>query len=168
MARAYSDPAPAADADRAEFIEAMAQMLEGFGLPLMAGRILSALLVASPPEQTAAQLSERLQASRGSISTMTRLLEAPGLIERLRKPGDRRTYYRMAPGGWHGAMKREADQMTALRTLAERGARIMRDEPEEARRGIDETVDFLRFWEGELEAVVARWRSERPGDEDGR
>ena len=150
--------------ERDAFIDEMGIMLEGFGLPSMAGRILAALLVASPPEQSAAQLAERLHASRGSISTMTRMLETPGLIQRVRKPGDRRVYYRMTPDGWFGAMRREAEQMTALRALAERGAEAMADEPPAARRGIEETVDYLRFWERELAALVRRWRTDATGN----
>ena len=145
------------DPRRDAFVDDMGAMLAGLGLPSIAGRILAALLVASPPEQSAAQLAERLQASRGSISTMTRMLETPGLIQRVRKPGDRRVYYRMTPDGWFAAMRREAEQIRSLRTLAEHGATLMADEPPQARRGIEETVDYLRFWEGELARVVERW-----------
>jgi DNA-binding transcriptional regulator GbsR (MarR family) len=145
------------DPRREAFVDDMGAMLASLGLPSMAGRILAALLVASPPEQSAAQLAERLRASRGSISTMTRVLETPGLILRVRKPGDRRVYYRMTPDGWFAAMRRQTEQIRSLRSLAERGAALMADEPPRARRGIEETVDYLRFWEGELARVVERW-----------
>lgn len=164
MERSPSDRAGDREAERNAFIEDMGRMLEGFGLPSMAGRILAALLVASPAEQSAAQLAERLHASRGSIGTMTRMLETPGLIQRVRKRGDRKVYYRMTPGGWFGAMRREAEQMGSLRALAERGAELMADEPAEARRGIEDTVAYLRFWEGELGAIVARWQAEHERD----
>lgn len=149
---------------RGEFTESMGQMLAGFGLPPMASRIFAALLVSSPAEQSAGDLAERLHASRGSISTMTRMLEAPGLIERVRKRGDRRTYYRVTPDGWYRAMQREADSMGAIRALAEQGARLMRDEPPAARRGIEDTVSFLRFWERELGHVLRRWREQKSAD----
>lgn len=139
-------------------------MMAAFGMPHMAGRILAALLVATPAEQTGDQLARRLQASRGSISTMTRLLEAPGLIERVRKPGDRKVYYRNTPDGWYRSMQREAAQMGTIRALAERGAELMRTEAEEDRRGIEDMVRFLTFWEREMEAVMRRWReSDDPG-----
>lgn len=157
-----SSPHPARDPDRdettSEFIEQMGQMLAAFGLPHMAGRILAALLVATPPEQSASDLAATLKASRGSISTMTRLLETPGLIQRVRKPGDRRVYYRNTPDGWYHAMAREAASMRAIRELAQRGEALMRDQPPESRRGIDDTVEFLAFWERELDGVLRRWR----------
>ena len=146
---------------KTEFIEEMGQLLAAFGLPHMAGRILAALLVATPAEQSAEQLAETLRASRGSISTMTRLLEAPGLIERVRKPGDRRTYYRNTPDGWFRAMGREAASMSALRELIQKGADLMQDESEADRRGIEDTLAFAEFWEREMENVLERWRENR-------
>ncbi|MDZ7707053.1 MAG: MarR family transcriptional regulator [Trueperaceae bacterium] len=154
------DTAPRDDA-KTTFIEEMGQILTGFGMPNMAGRILAALLVATPPEQSAAELAATLRASRGSISTMTRLLEAPGLIQRVRKPGDRKTYYRNTPDAWYQAMRSEAASMRAVRSLAERGAELMQDEPEEARRGIEDTLEFLDFWEREMDAVLERWSEYR-------
>lgn len=154
------DTAPRDDA-KAAFIEEMGQVLTGFGMPSMAGRILAALLVATPPEQSAADLADTLQASRGSISTMTRLLETPGLIQRVRKRGDRKVYYRNTPDAWYQAMRNEAASMRTVRALAERGADLMRHEPDEARRGIEDTLEFLDFWEREMDAVLERWNEHR-------
>ena len=159
-------PGNAGNAERekrkAEFIEEMGQMLATFGMPHMAGRILAALMVATPAEQSAGQLAQTLQASRGSISTMTRLLETPGIIERVRKPGDRRTYYRNTPDGWYRAMAREAASMGSLRELAEQGLALMEGEEASARRGIEDSVAFFSFWEQEMDAVLRRWRERRP------
>lgn len=160
------DSAPRDDAKSA-FIEEMGQVLTGFGMPNMAGRILAALLVATPPEQTASELADTLQASRGSISTMTRLLETPGLIQRLRKRGDRKVYYRNTPDAWYQAMRNEAASMRAVRTMAERGAELMRHEPDEARRGIEDTLAFLDFWEREMDAVLERWSQYRGARGEG-
>jgi len=154
------DTAPHDDA-KATFVEEMGQVLTGFGMPNMAGRILAALLVATPPEQSAAELAATLQASRGSISTMTRLLETPGLIQRVRKRGDRKVYYRNTPDAWYQAIRNEADSMRAVRALAERGAELMKHEPDEARRGIEDTLEFLDFWEREMDAVLERWNEQR-------
>ncbi|MEJ2288705.1 MAG: MarR family transcriptional regulator, partial [Deinococcales bacterium] len=92
--------APRASGERQEllaFIEEIGLAIEGQGLPRMAGRVLGALLVADPPEQSADELVATLHASRSSVSTMTRLLEGAGLIERVSRPGDRKLYYRNRP-----------------------------------------------------------------------
>ena len=46
------------------FIEEVSLALEQSGMQRMAGRVLAALLVAEPPEQTAEELADTLQASR--------------------------------------------------------------------------------------------------------
>lgn len=136
----------------------------------MAGRILAALLVADPPEQSADELAGTLQASRGSISTMTRLLEQPGIIERVSRPGDRKVYYRNKPGGWAQALQRDAAAMTTLRIMAEKGLKLVEGASPEVRGGIEEMHDFFTFWEDEIPKVLADWRSQhavkrRPRDD---
>ena len=70
------------------FVEELGVLLElEAGAPRMVGRVLGWLLVCEPPEQSAAELAERLQASRGSISAATRLLLRMGMIERVRTRG---------------------------------------------------------------------------------
>lgn len=126
----------------------------------MAGRLLGALLVADPPEQTAEELAETLQASRGSISAMTRLLEAPGIIERFRKPGDRRDYFRNRPDAWWQAMQREAASLSELRALAEKGLTLVADAPPEIRRGLEDMREFYAFFEREMPKLLERWEHE--------
>ena len=48
------------------FVEEMGQALATYGMTPMAGRMWGWLLICEPPEQTAADLAEALQASRGS------------------------------------------------------------------------------------------------------
>ena len=96
----------------------MGMVMEAFGLPRMPGRVFGALLVADPPEQTAEELADTLQASRGAISGATTLLEAMGLIDRTRKPGDRKDYFRNKPNAWYEAMTKEIMMMSTLRQLS--------------------------------------------------
>ena len=66
----------------------------------MTGRVLLWLLVCEPAEQTAAQLAEALQASTGTISTGTRMLERMRLAERSHVRGERADRPRIRPGAW--------------------------------------------------------------------
>ena len=61
------------DDERASYVEDFGLMFEGFGLPRMVGRALGALLISDPPELSAEELAEALRASRGSISSATRI-----------------------------------------------------------------------------------------------
>ncbi|HYF62461.1 MAG TPA: MarR family transcriptional regulator, partial [Herpetosiphonaceae bacterium] len=79
--------------EQMEFVERVALTYERSGLPRIAGRILGWLLICDPPAQTAGELAAALGASKGSISTMTRMLVSMGLIEHTSKRGDRRDYF---------------------------------------------------------------------------
>ena len=81
-------------AAEARFIEHMGQILESDGLTRIAGRIFGHLLLSAEP-QSLEDLASALQASRGSISQDTRLLERIGALERVTRPGDRRVFYQI-------------------------------------------------------------------------
>ena len=132
-------------------------MVEAQGLPRMAGRILGALLVADPPEQTADQLAATLHASRSSISTMTRLLERTGLIDRVSRPGDRRLYYRNRPDAWHQRTLAALDPIRHMRALAEEGLRLMNGAPPETLQGLEDMYRFYAYWEREMPRMIDAW-----------
>ena len=77
------------------FADRMGRVAQGDGLPRIAGQIFG-LLVVQGEALDAAELARRLRASRGSISTNTRLLEGLGLVERTGRPGARRDLFRIA------------------------------------------------------------------------
>ena len=66
--------------DEAAFVEEMGQYLASYGMTPMAGRMWGWLLICEPPEQTAAEIAEALQASRGSVSGTARLLDSVSRI----------------------------------------------------------------------------------------
>src|SRR3712207_397907 len=81
-----------------EFVEDMGRYMEAHGFPRMAGRMFAWLLICDPPGQTAAEIAERLHASRGAISGAARLLTNAGLVKRSTRRGDRREYFSIPPG----------------------------------------------------------------------
>ena len=154
----------AGEADAAEilaFIEELGLTFESQGVPRMAGRILGALLVADPPERSADQLMRTLHASRSSVSTMTRLLEGAGYIERVTRPGDRRLHYRARPDVWHQRTLESLEPMRQLRRLAEKGLRLTGGASDEARRGLSDMYRFLAYWEQELPRMIEGWKAAR-------
>jgi len=127
----------------------------------MAGRIVGALLVADPPEQSADQLARTLHASRSSISTMTRLLEGTGLIDRVSKPADRRLYYRNRPDAWHQRTLDAMGPIRHMRTLAEKGLRLMDGASPEVLRGLVDMYQFYAYWERSMPRMIAAWEDAR-------
>ena len=142
------------------FIEETSVLFEQSGMPRMAGRIMSWLLVCDPPHQTSEQLATGLGASKGSISTMTRLLIQAGFIERIGLPGERRDYFRIKPDAWTQIMRSSMGQIMMFRQLAERGLALLDQEPAERTRRLAQMRDLYAFFEREFPALLARWEQE--------
>jgi DNA-binding transcriptional regulator GbsR (MarR family) len=162
-------PVPDADDQRLEerhFVEDFSLYFEQMGYPRMAGRILGWLLICDPPAQSAGELADVLGASKGSLSTMTRLLIQVGLIERAGMPGRRRDYFRIKPGAWPQLIKVQMQSMTGLHQMVERGLVMLTitegRTPESAQR-LQEAHDLYAFLERELPALLQRWQEERRG-----
>lgn len=140
-----------------QFIEAVGLSFEGVSLPRMAGRVFGWLLISNPPHQSPSELADVLQASKGSISTMTRLLVQLSLIERISLPGQRRDYFRIKPNAWAELSKQRLAQITAFRQLAEQGLKLLGQDDPLLRQRLEEMRDMHTFWEQELPLMTQRW-----------
>jgi DNA-binding transcriptional regulator GbsR (MarR family) len=141
-----------------KFVEEVGIVFEQTGLPRMAGRIFGRLMICDPPYQSPSQLATALIASRGSISTMTRLLIQLGVIERFCLPGERQTYYKISTNAWkhltgHGL----ADEIRLFRQLADHGLEVLADKKQVSRRWLEEMRDIYAFLEREFPALWQRW-----------
>ncbi|MFC2014063.1 GbsR/MarR family transcriptional regulator [Chloroflexota bacterium] len=143
------------------FVEEVGLFFEQSGLPRMAGRILGWLLLSDPPHQSLDGLAEALMASKGSISTVTRLLIQIGLIERISLPGVRHYYYCIRPGALTRLLRQKTEAIKAFRQLAERGLELVRDKAPQARQRLAEVRDMYAFFEREFPILVERWEQER-------
>lgn len=144
-----------------QFIEDIGILYEEMGLPRMAGRIFGWLLVCEPPHQSAEELANIVEASKGSISSMTRLLIQVGLVERMGLPGRRGTYYRIIPGSWSGLVRARMSNLTAIRELAERGLDLIAGNDPESHSRLKELRDFHAFLEQEIPALLDRYDREQ-------
>ena len=143
------------------FVGEVARYFEAAGWPRMAGRLLGTLLVAEPREQPASELAHRLQASRGSISTMGRLLIATDLVERRTRPGDRREYLRLRDDAWLQVLLDKTRWITDLRGIGERGLQLFAETDGPARESLRELVDLMEFFEREWPPLMERWLAGR-------
>jgi DNA-binding transcriptional regulator GbsR (MarR family) len=147
--------------EQMHFVEEVGLMFELVGLPRMSGRIFGWLLISNPPQQSHSELAEVLQASKGSISTMTRLLIQIGLIERVSLPGERRDYFQIKPNAWSQMTKQRMAQITAFRQLAEKGLDLIKDTPSPLQQRLQEMRDIHAFLERELPLLDERWELEQ-------
>jgi biotin operon repressor len=128
----------------AEWIERFAAHLVPEGIPLIGGRILGYLLVCDPEERTAAELSEELEASTGSISTNIRLLINQGVVVRTTRRGRQAAQYKADVAAWQAFVRRRLDAMVGMRSMTATGLRLLSGDPQRALRL--RTVDEFYGW----------------------
>jgi DNA-binding transcriptional regulator GbsR (MarR family) len=139
------------------FIEDFGHLFEESGHPQMAGRILGCLLISDQPYLSSTELSEILQASKGSLSTMTRFLLQMGLIERVGLPGHRRDYFQIKSGAWTQLVRHAAYELSALKQLTERGLELTKKRDSEIKKRLQEARDLFSFLEREYPLLIERW-----------
>lgn len=144
-----------------EFVEEMGQFLAGLGMTPMAGRMWGWLLICEPAEQTAADISEALGASRGAISGTARLLATTGLVKRTTRRGDRREYFSAPPEGLDMLLGSAAGIYRRMRTIAERGLAAIADRPPASKARLQEFHDVMAFVEQAVPEVIGRFLRER-------
>lgn len=143
------------------FVEDVGFFIEQYGLPRMAGRILGWLLICDPPHQSLAEMSEALMASKGSISTMTRLLVQLGIIERIGLPGLRHDCFRVKPGTWDEHIKQYISRVTAARQLSERGLELLKGRDPQLRQRLEVMRHIHTFLEEQMRTLLERWEQGR-------
>ena len=143
------------------FVEEVGLFFEQRGLPRMAGRILGWLLICDPPHQTASELADALLASKGSISTITRMLIRLGIIERTGLPGQRRDYFLIKPDAWNAVMKESLTKISEFRSLLERGLEMLEGKDSQVKQRLEGMRNLYVFWEREWLAVLERWEKEK-------
>ncbi|WP_052367003.1 GbsR/MarR family transcriptional regulator [Paraoerskovia marina] len=140
------------------FVEDTGLLLEEAGFTRTGGRLVGWLLACDPPEQSAQDLSEALEASAGGISTTLRALQRGGFVERTARSGDRRAYYRVSPTAWEAM---EGDQLrfvTSFRALLD-DCLTADDAPVDLAR-LHRARQFFAFLEREIPQLWERFIQE--------
>ena len=147
--------------EEAQFVEEMGQVLASYGMTPMAGRMWGWLLICEPQEQTAAELSEALHASRGAISGTARILAGAGFIKRTTRRGDRREYFSAQPEALEGFLRNAGQVYARFRILAEKGLEAIRDHSPPSKERLEELRDLFGFVEREMPVVINRFLDDR-------
>ncbi len=148
-----------------EFIENLGLSVEADGTPRIAGRILGLLIVEEGPF-CFDELAERLQVSRGSISTNTRLLEERGLIERFTVPGQRRDLFRLGNDLEGRLLQKSLERMQRTQEIVDRCLERL---PASCQPALSRLATMSRFYSMAIDntvEMIERWRvsedSQRP------
>ncbi|MFC4117598.1 GbsR/MarR family transcriptional regulator [Nonomuraea zeae] len=142
-----------------DFVDDVAVFFERDGMPLIAGRVIGWLLISDPPEQSAAELADVLRVSRSSISSATRLLTPSGLVEGVRRRGERQEFFRIAADGWSRMLAGRYAKTAAFRQITEAGLRVLADSTPQRRERLGNVHELYRFLEKELPALWERWEA---------
>jgi DNA-binding transcriptional regulator GbsR (MarR family) len=139
------------------WVEETALFFEGLGLPRMAGRVLAWLLVADPPEQTLKEMGEALGVGKGALSPALHLLLRLGLVERVRRSGERSDRYSVRPEAWKRLLMEKARAMGLYREAAEKGLALL---PPERGQRLREMHRLYAFFEKALPELLRRYEEE--------
>lgn len=146
-----------------DFVDEVAGFFAQEGMPLIAGRVIGWLLISDPPEQSAADLARVLEVSRSSISSSAKLLTPSGLVESVRRRGERQEFLRISADGWSRMLANRYAKTTAFRKVIERGLGVIGDAGSERADRLENVVELYRFLETELPAMWERWEQRSNG-----
>ena len=145
----------------ATFVESFSLMFEQFGFPRMAGRIFAFLILTERDYVTQAELTDLLQASTGSVSTMIRLLEQLGFVERLSLPGHRRDRFRVRTDPLVEMSRRRIEGAIHMIDIIEKAKHSKEIGPTATER-LERAESFYRHFHVEMELALVRWLEANP------
>ncbi len=144
-----------------QFIEKVGRHFEQLGFPRMGGRIFGYLLISESSQASMNELVEALQASKSSISSMTRLLVQVDLIEAVSVFGERRDYFRIRRDAWTNQLRDRLKQAALFRQLAEEGLAVLAQAAAQRQERLQEMRLMYAFLEREIPSLIVRWEKER-------
>jgi DNA-binding transcriptional regulator GbsR (MarR family) len=145
----------------AEFINRMGLFFEMAGGPRTMGRLYAWLLICDPPQQSLTQLADVLSVSKASVSTVARLLQDAGMIERL-PSATRQHLYRVTPGGFTSVLDTQLSRMSLGIEAAQFGLSLLGKDQAEQRERLEDFRDFCEFSAHEhRDQWIASWHEYR-------
>ncbi|MFY7065771.1 GbsR/MarR family transcriptional regulator [Nocardiopsis changdeensis] len=146
----------------AAFVEEAGLFYERLGLSRTEGRVMGRLLSAPEDDADAPALCEALGVAKSSMSVSLRRLEQAGLVERFRRPGERRDRYRLAEDVFQRAFRAKMAEFDRFRALAERGLAAVGDDPRRRER-LELMRDMYGFMADRFPDLLDEWDRVRKG-----
>ena len=143
------------------YVEEWGLAFESSGYPRIAGRILGLLLVCDPPYRSSDELVAELKVSKGSVSTMTRMLRSAGMLQPVAVPGSRATYFGIAHDGFERRFELVIENVSKHRALADRGLEILSHESPDRTKRLRQLRAINALFEREMPKLLQSWREER-------
>jgi DNA-binding transcriptional regulator GbsR (MarR family) len=126
----------------------------------MAALVFVALLAADDARLTAEELVDQLQVSRAAVSGAVRYLSQVGIVGRERQPNSRRDRYTLRDHSWFEMLTRREQLLEQWIISARAGVAALGAKTPAGQR-IAESLEFFEFLQGEMPAMLARWRAKQ-------
>lgn len=139
------------------FVENFSLTLADRGVPRMAARVSTVMMVAEEDSLTAPDLAERLGVSAAAVSAALKYLLHVGLFERESIPNSRRDTYRFADDNWYSATALKTTFMKDLAAEVDKVHNAVGGDDTNAGRRLAEIGDFYHFVADELDDLHKRW-----------
>lgn len=144
----------------ADFIERFAGTLVAAGMPLQPSRIFAAVLADDGGRMTAAELSDRLHLSAGSVSGAVQYLVRVDLIRKERQRGSRRDVYVVMDDAWHDTLLSRDRLLGSMTTALRDGVgQVGRDTT--AGKRLELSHQFLLYVTQEMDRMTSGWETRR-------
>ncbi|MFJ3898210.1 GbsR/MarR family transcriptional regulator [Streptomyces sp. NPDC090083] len=143
-----------------KFVESFAAQLVEAGMQRMPARVFAALLSSDDGALTSADLGEQLRISPAAVSGAVRYLAQTHMVSREREPGSRRERYRVRGNQWYEALTNREAVLKRWEVALREGVVSLGAETPAGLR-LAETLAFFEFVDGEIAAMMERWRTYR-------
>jgi len=140
-----------------KFVESFAAQLVEAGMQRMPARVFGALLASDSGVLSSAEIGAQLQVSPAAVSGAVRYLSQQHMVSRERAPGSRRERYRVHSNQWYEALTNRDAVIKRWQSALDEGVESLGIETPAGRR-LAETRAFFEFIEGEIAAMMERWR----------
>ena len=142
------------------FVDRMGMFYEHWGMTRTFGQLQGLLMVADGPVSLD-ELSQRLHVSKAAVSNTVRLYRELGFLRRIKRPGDRRDYYEMAPNSLETATEKKMAIFRQMVTIANEGIAAVNDPEHPAHDRLVETRAFYEYIAQAFVAMLDDWRARK-------
>ena len=144
--------------ERSAFVEESGLFFESLGMTRMSGRILGYLMVTDKDMVSFDELTHVLHASKSSISTNIKALLNVHFIKPFSNPGDRKTYYTLAPDiDWSGIYRMRIVQLNQLQGLFEKGRNLRTNPKDKTSHWLNDAIEFYAWITAKVPALLEEW-----------
>ncbi|WP_299074460.1 transcriptional regulator [uncultured Paraglaciecola sp.] len=142
-----------------QLIEDMGMIAQGDGMPRIAGKIMGLLVVEVGP-YSFSEIAQRLQVSRGSISTNTRLLENLHVIERVSKKGERGDYFQLAEDPYSKLLQGVSQRMEKSISILQKTRDALPKDLQQSQARIQDLQEFYIEYLKSTTALIGKLQGE--------